>query len=42
MKKKSSLKLAKLRHPDNQVVKRGKRIYVINKKDRRFNLRQGG
>lgn len=41
MKKKSSLKSAKLRHPDNKMVKRGKRIYIINKKSKRNKTRQG-
>ncbi len=41
MKKKSSLRAAKNRHPDNQVVRRKNRLYIINKKDPRFKCRQG-
>jgi ribosomal protein L36 len=41
MKTRSSLKFAKLRHPDNQVVRRGKKVLVINKTNRRYNTRQG-
>ena len=41
MKKKSSLKTAKSRHQDCQVVKRRGRLYVINKTDPRFKARQG-
>lgn len=38
----SSLKEAKLRHPDCQIVKRRGRIYVICKTNPRFKARQGG
>ena len=41
MKKRNSLKCIKARHPDNQVIIRGKRVYVINKANRRYNVRQG-
>ncbi|WP_288522346.1 type B 50S ribosomal protein L36 [uncultured Pseudomonas sp.] len=38
----SSLKQAKRRHRDCQVVKRRGRIYVICKSSPRFKARQGG
>lgn len=38
----SSLKTAKKRHPDCQVVKRRGRYYVICKSNPRFKARQGG
>jgi large subunit ribosomal protein L36 len=38
----SSLKTAKARHPDCQVVKRRGRYYVICKSNPRFKARQGG
>ena len=38
----SSLKTAKQRHPDCQVVKRRGRYYVICKSNPRFKARQGG
>ncbi|TRN92122.1 50S ribosomal protein L36 [Pseudomonas syringae] len=38
----SSLKQAKMRHRDCQVVKRRGRIYVICKSNPRFKARQGG
>ncbi|MBK0113988.1 MULTISPECIES: type B 50S ribosomal protein L36 [Delftia] len=38
----SSLKQAKLRHRDCQVVRRRGRIYVICKSNPRFKARQGG
>ncbi|OPZ78207.1 MAG: 50S ribosomal protein L36 2 [Alphaproteobacteria bacterium ADurb.Bin438] len=41
MKVKSSLKNAKLRDKNCQVVKRRGRVYVINKKNPRFKARQG-
>lgn len=41
MKVVSSIKSAKLRHPDCQVVRRKGRIYVINKTDPRYKARQG-
>lgn len=37
----SSLKHLKKRHKDCQIVRRGKRLYVINKKAKRFKARQG-
>ncbi|MBB1486977.1 type B 50S ribosomal protein L36 [Oceanospirillum sediminis] len=37
----SSLKTAKQRHPDCQVVKRRGRLYVICKSNPRFKARQG-
>ncbi|MCS2610985.1 type B 50S ribosomal protein L36 [Halomonas dongshanensis] len=37
----SSLKSAKSRHPDCQVVKRRGRLYVICKSNPRFKARQG-
>lgn len=37
----SSLKTAKKRHPDCQVVKRRGRLYVICKSNPRFKARQG-
>jgi large subunit ribosomal protein L36 len=37
----SSLKSAKKRHPDCQVVKRRGRFYVICKSNPRFKARQG-
>lgn len=37
----SSLKTAKKRHPDCQVVKRRGRYYVICKSNPRFKARQG-
>ena len=41
MKVLSSLKDAKTRHRDCQVVRRHGRTYVINKTNRRFKARQG-
>jgi len=38
----SSLKEAKLRHRDCQVVRRRGRVYVICKSNPRFKARQGG
>jgi len=38
----SSLKSAKQRHPDCQVVKRRGRVYVICKSNPRFKAVQGG
>ena len=38
----SSLKTAKKRHRDCQVVKRRGRLYVICKSNPRFKARQGG
>jgi large subunit ribosomal protein L36 len=41
MKISSSLKTLKNRHKDCQLVKRGKRLVVINKKVKKFKARQG-
>jgi len=41
MKVLSSLKSAKNRHPDCQIVKRRGRIYIICKSNPRFNAVQG-
>ncbi|HEX9783978.1 MAG: type B 50S ribosomal protein L36 [Opitutaceae bacterium] len=41
MKVVSSLKSAKRRHPDCQVVRRRGRLYVICKSNPRFKARQG-
>ena len=41
MKVVSSIKSAKKRHPDCQVVRRKGKIYVINKTDPRYKARQG-
>jgi large subunit ribosomal protein L36 len=41
MKVVSSLKSAKKRHPDCQVVRRRGKVYVINKTDPRYKARQG-
>jgi len=41
MKVVSSLKSAKRRHPDCQVVRRKGRVYVICKTNPRFKARQG-
>jgi large subunit ribosomal protein L36 len=41
MKVVSSLKSAKKRHPDCQVVLRHGKVYVINKIDPRYKARQG-
>ena len=41
MKVVSSIKSAKTRHPDCQVVRRRGKIYVINKTDPRYKARQG-
>ncbi len=40
MKVRNSLKSAKLRHRDCVVVRRKRRVYVINKTNRRFKARQ--
>lgn len=37
----SSLRSQKARDRGCQIVRRGRRVYVINKKNRRFNARQG-
>lgn len=41
MKKANSLKTLKLRHKACKVVRRGSRVYVINKQNPRFKARQG-
>jgi len=41
MKVLSSLKTAKTRHPDCQIVRRKGRVYVICKKAPRYKARQG-
>jgi large subunit ribosomal protein L36 len=41
MKVRASLKSAKKRDKDCQVIKRGKKILVINKKNPRFKAKQG-
>ncbi len=41
MKIKNSLKTLRTRHRDNRVVRRRGRLYVINKKVRRYKARQG-
>jgi large subunit ribosomal protein L36 len=41
MKVVNSLKTIKKRHRDCRVVRRKRRLYVINKTNRRFKARQG-
>jgi large subunit ribosomal protein L36 len=41
MKKINSLKTAKLRHKDNYIVRRKKRIYILNKTNPKYKTRQG-
>jgi len=41
MKVVNSLKSHKLRSKDNYIVRRGKKIYVLNKKNRKYKVRQG-
>ena len=41
MKVKSSLKSAKKRHKDNILVRRGKKVYILNKKHPKFKVKQG-
>ena len=41
MKVVNSLKSRKRRHRDCRVVRRKRRVYVINKTNRRFKARQG-
>ena len=41
MKIRNSLKSLKGRHRDNRVIRRRRRVYVINKTNRRFKARQG-
>ncbi|AOP70463.1 50S ribosomal protein L36 2 [bacterium AB1] len=40
MKVVSSIRGLKNRHPDNQMVKRKKRIYIINKKEPKYKAAQ--
>ena len=41
MKIRNSLKSVRGRHRDNQLVRRRGRVYVINKKQKRYKARQG-
>jgi large subunit ribosomal protein L36 len=41
MKIRNSLKSLRLRHRDNQLVRRKGRVYIINKVQKRFKARQG-
>ncbi len=41
MKVLNSLRAAKRRHKDCRIVRRKGRVYVINKRDPRFKVRQG-
>jgi large subunit ribosomal protein L36 len=41
MKVRNSLKSLRARHRDNQLVRRRGRVYIINKKQKRFKARQG-
>ncbi|MEG8099172.1 type B 50S ribosomal protein L36 [Candidatus Liberibacter brunswickensis] len=41
MKVRNSLRGLKLRHRDNKVVRRKNRVYIINKLNPRFKVRQG-
>ncbi|AKK20441.1 50S ribosomal protein L36 [Candidatus Liberibacter africanus] len=41
MKIRSSLRVLKLRHRANKVVRRKNKIYIINKLNPRFKVRQG-
>jgi large subunit ribosomal protein L36 len=41
MKIRNSLRSLRARHRDNRLVKRKGRIYVINKRERRYKARQG-
>jgi large subunit ribosomal protein L36 len=41
MKIKNSIKTLRTRHRENQVVRRRGRLYIINKKVRRYKARQG-
>ncbi|MGP1917021.1 MAG: ribosomal protein bL36 [Candidatus Hodgkinia cicadicola] len=40
MKLKSSIRTLKRRHKSNKMVKRGTKVFVINKVDHRFKARQ--
>jgi len=41
MKVRNSLKSLRARHRDSQLVRRKPRVYIINKKQKRFKARQG-
>jgi large subunit ribosomal protein L36 len=41
MKIRNSLRSLRGRHRDNRLVRRKGRVYIINKKNRRFKARQG-
>ena len=41
MKVRNSLKSLRLRHRDNQLVRRKGRVYIINKVQKRYKARQG-
>jgi large subunit ribosomal protein L36 len=41
MKTRNSLRMAKRRHKDCRVVRRKGRVYVINKTNPRYKVRQG-
>ncbi len=41
MKIRNSLKSLMKRHPDNQMVRRRGRVYIINKTQKRYKARQG-
>jgi large subunit ribosomal protein L36 len=41
MKIRTSLKSVRGRHRDNQLVRRKGRVYIINKKQKRYKARQG-
>ncbi len=41
MKVRNSIRTLVKRHRDNRVVRRRGRIYIINKTNRRFKVRQG-
>jgi large subunit ribosomal protein L36 len=41
MKIRNSLRSLKKRHRDNRLVRRKGRVYIINKKEKRFKARQG-
>ena len=41
MKIRNSLRSLIKRHRDNRLVRRKGRVYIINKKERRFKARQG-
>jgi large subunit ribosomal protein L36 len=41
MKIKNSLRSLRNRHRDNRLVRRKGRVYIINKKQKRFKARQG-